>query len=283
MDTHPLVYVSSGKGSNNLPRSSHTPAQRCYPLLLMSLIKRVTTLLLLGSTLTAGAAELKTTTIQVAGLKQPVEILVDKWGVPHIYAKDFEDGFFAQGFNAARDRLFQIDLWRRRGLGRLAEVLGPSYVEQDKATRLFLYRGDMEKEWAAYGPDARRIATAFVAGINSYIDWLSAHPERLPLEFKLLGYAPAKWEASDVVRIRSHGLIGNLPSEVARAATVCKTDAKNGPKYDEIRERLEPPWETKVPDGLDPCLPNDVLKTFTLATQNVKITRDTIGAGGLQP
>ena len=221
-------------------------------------------------------------TMPAAGLKQPVEILVDHWGVPHIYAKNEADLFFAQGFNAARDRLFQIDLWRRRGLGRLAEVLGPSYVEQDKAARLFLYRGDMEKEWAAYGPDARRIATAFVAGINSYIDWLSAHPERLPLEFKLLGYAPAKWEPSDVVRIRSHGLIGNLASEVARAAMVCGTGAKNGLKYDEIRERLEPPWETKVPDGLDPCLPNDVLKTFTLATQNVKITRDTIGASGLQ-
>src|SRR5262249_25375376 len=240
----------------------------------MSVIKRVTTLLLavIASSVTVYAADPKTT-LQVAGLKQPVEILVDKWGVPHIYAKDFDDGFFAQGFNAARDRLFQIDLWRRRGLGRLAEVLGPGYMEQDKAARLFLYRGDMEKEWAAYGPDARRIATAFVAGINSYIDWLSAHPERLPLEFKLLGYAPAKWEPSDVVRIRSHGLIGNLASEVARAAMVCGTGAKNGLKYDEIRERLEPPWETKVPDGLDPCLPNDVLKTFTLATQNVKIKK----------
>jgi penicillin amidase len=244
----------------------------------MSTTKRITTLLLalIASAIAATAAEPQTTTLQVAGLKQPAEILVDKWGVPHIYAKDFDDGFFAQGFNAARDRLFQIDLWRRRGLGTLAEVLGAKYVEQDRAARLFLYRGDMEKEWEAYGPDAKRIATAFVAGINSYIDWLGAHPERLPLEFKLLRYAPSKWEVSDVVRIRSHGLIVNLPSEVARAATVCKTDAKNGLKYDEIRKRLEPPWETKVPDGLDPCLPKDVLKTYTLATQNVTITKDAL-------
>lgn len=235
-------------------------------------IKRLTTLLLAVSAcaITACAAEPPTTTLQVAGLKQPVEILVDKWGVPHIYAKDFDDGFFAQGFNAARDRLFQIDLWRRRGLGRLAEVLGPSYVEQDKATRLFLYRGDMEKEWAAYGPDAQRIATAFVAGINAYVDWLSAHPERLPLEFKLLGYAPSKWEPADVVRIRSHGLTRNLISEVARAAIVCR-DPKNGLQYDEFREHLEPPWQTKVPDGLDPCLPKDVLKTFALATQTAAV------------
>jgi len=76
------------------------------------------------------------------------EILIDHWGVPHIYAKNEADLFFAQGFNAARDRLFQIDLWRRRGLGELSEAFGPAYVEQDKATRLFRYRGDMKKEWA---------------------------------------------------------------------------------------------------------------------------------------
>lgn len=246
----------------------------------MQPLKRTTTLLLavVASVATACGAQPSTTTLQVAGLKQSVEILIDKWGVPHIYAKDFDDGFFAQGFNAARDRLFQIDLWRRRGLGTLAQVFSPYYVEQDRAARLFLYRGDMEKEWAAYGPDAKRIATAFVAGINSYIDWLNAHPERLPLEFKLLHYSPAKWEAADVVRIRSHGLIGNLPSEVARAAMVCRTDAKNGLKYDEVRVHLEPPWETKVPEGLDPCLPKDVLRTFTLATQEVSITRDAIGS-----
>src|ERR1700674_4273187 len=135
--------------------------------------------------------------MDVSGLRQPAEILVDRWGVPHIYAANHDDAFFAQGFNAARDRLFQIDLWRRRGLGRLAEVLGPAYVEHDKASRLFLYRGDMGPEWAAYGPDAQPIATAFVAGINAYVDWLGAHPDKMPLEFKLLGYGPSKWEAGD--------------------------------------------------------------------------------------
>ena len=207
------------------------------------------------------------------GPKQPVEILVDQWGVAHIYAKSVDDVFFAQGFNAARDRLFQIDLWRRRGLGRLAEVLGPSFVEQDKAARLFLYRGDMAKDWAAYGPDAQRMAESFVAGVNAYVDWLGAHPDRLPLEFKLLGYQPSKWEASDVVRIRSHGLTRNLTSEVARANTVCKTDPQNGPRYDQIRIGLQPPWQTKVPEGLDPCLPPDVLREFTLAAEEVHITK----------
>src|SRR6202012_2959556 len=78
-------------------------------------------------------------TIAVAGLAQPSDILIDRWGVPHIFAANDSDAFFVQGFNAARDRMFQIDLWRRRGLGRLAEVLGPAYVQQDRAARLFLY------------------------------------------------------------------------------------------------------------------------------------------------
>jgi penicillin amidase len=110
--------------------------------------------------------------------------------VPHIYAKSQDDLFFAQGFNAARDRLFQIDLWHRRGLGQLAEVFGPTYVEQDRATRLFLYRGDMHPEWLSYGSDAKRIATAFVAGINAYIDYLKENPDRMPFEFKQVGYSP---------------------------------------------------------------------------------------------
>jgi len=219
----------------------------------------------------SAAFEHASLSMQIAGLKQPAEILVDQWGVPHIYAKSVDDAFRVQGFNAGRDRLFQIDLWRRRGLGRLAEVLGPAYVEQDKAARLFLYRGDMSKEWAAYGSDAQETAVAFVAGINAYVDWVAAHPDHMPLEFKLLGYRPSKWEASDVVRIRSHGLTRNLTSEVARANTVCKTDAVNGPKYDQIRYGLEPPWQTKIPEGLDPCLPKDVLKVFALATAEVHI------------
>lgn len=211
-------------------------------------------------------------TVRVNGLKHPVEILVDRWGVPHVYAKDFDDAFFGQGFNAARDRLFQIDLWRRRGLGELSEMLGPKYVEQDKAARLFLYRGDMEEEWAAYGPKAKQMASAFAAGINAYVDWLGREPGRLPKEFKLLGYRPTTWLPSDIVRIRSHGLTGNLTSEVARANVICATGRENGPKYDQFRVRLQPQWEIRLPDGLDPCLPAGVLATFSLASQGVRFS-----------
>lgn len=202
---------------------------------------------------------------QLPGLQSKAQILVDQWGVPHIYAENEADLFFAQGFNVARDRLFQIDLWRRRGLGQLAEVFGPSYLEQDKAARAFLYRGDMKQEWSAYGSRAQTLSKRFVAGINAYIDYLSKNPEAMPPEFSLMQYQPAKWQAEDVVRIRSHGLTRNLTSEVARARLACTGNLA----LDEVRQSLSHGWKTTVPEGLDPCLPDDVLRQFTLATQNV--------------
>src|SRR5258706_2535867 len=163
-------------------------------------------LLLAASSSLARESTAPVETLRVPGLKAAVEIRIDRWGVPHIYAKSQADLFFAQGFNAARDRLFQIDLWRRRGLGELAEVFGPTFVEQDRAARLFLYRGDMDREWRIYSShgtkEAERIARSFVDGVNAYIDYVAAQPERMPWEFKALNYAPAKWRADDVVRIR---------------------------------------------------------------------------------
>ena len=175
---------------------------------------------------------------QVEGLTAPAEILIDNWGVPHIYAGEHYDAFFVQGFNAARDRLWQIDTWRRRGLGLLAEAFGSDYVPQDRAARLFLYRGDMYREWLAYGSDAKRIAEAFVAGINAYVRLTRADPTLLPVEFAALNYQPAFWSATDVVRIRSHGLWRNLTNEVARAEILCRFPDS----VDALHKRLEPPW-----------------------------------------
>jgi penicillin amidase len=175
--------------------------------------------------------------------------------------------------------MFQIDLWRRRGLGQLAEVFGPAFVEQDRAARLFLYRGDMDREWRIYSSrdtrEAERIAQRFTAGINAYVDWLGAHPERLPWEFKQLGYQPAKWAAEDVVRIRSHGLTRNLLSEVARANTLCRTRDVD---VDQVRLGLSNNWKAQVPEGLDACLPQDVLRVFRLATQGVRISPEPVNS-----
>src|SRR6185369_10951708 len=164
------------------------------------------------------ARQLKT---DVAGLNAPAQILVDVWGIPHIYAQNEADLFFLQGFNAARDRLWQIDLWRKRGLGLLAKDFGPAYVEQDKALRLFLYRGDMAAEWAAYGPKAKSYAEAFVAGVNAHVADVRAGKRPLPIEFRIAGTMPDPWTADDVVRIRSHGLTRNVASEVKRSLVAC--------------------------------------------------------------
>jgi penicillin G amidase len=199
---------------------------------------------------------------QIDGLEHPAEIVVDAWGVPHIYAGSHYDAFFVQGFNAARDRLWQIDLGRRRGLGLLSEVLGEAYLAQDRAARLFLYRGDMYREWLAYGSDAKRIAEAFTAGINAYVRLLDQHPQLLPPEFALLGYAPSLWQPEDVVRVRSHGLWRNVTSEVHRARITCQ----HGLDAALLWKALEPAWSPRIPDGVDPCsIPERVLDQYLLA------------------
>ncbi|MEQ4209910.1 penicillin acylase family protein [Actinopolymorpha sp. B9G3] len=221
-----------------------------------------------------------TQTIQVPGLVQPAEILIDEWGIPHLYAESADDAFFVQGFNAARDRLFQIDLWRRRGLGLLAEAFGPDYVERDRAARLFLYRGDMAREWAAYGPDAERIARRFTAGINAYIGYVEENPDAMPPEFAMLGHRPDRWRPEDVVRIRSHGIAHNLLQEVARS----DTGSSLGIAADVVRQHLKPRCQPHLAEGLDLHLPDDLLRVFELATQPLVFAgdpRDPLGEGTL--
>ncbi len=217
----------------------------------------------------SAARQVKT---DVAGLKAPAQILVDVWGIPHLYAGNEQDLFFLQGFNAARDRLWQIDLWRKRGLGLLAKDFGPAYAEQDKALRLFLYRGDMTTEWAAYGPKAKTYAEAFVAGVNAYVADVKSGKRPLPIEFRIAGTTPDLWSAEDVVRVRSHGLTRNVASEVKRSLVACAA----GLEADRFRVKLEPAWTTKVPDGLDPCsVPKAVLAAYDLATRPVKFAAAT--------
>lgn len=209
----------------------------------------------------------KRETNSVAGLEAPAEIIVDQWGVPHIYAGSTRDALFLQGYNAARDRLWQIDLWRKRGLGRLSESFGADFVDQDRAARMFLYRGDIEAEWAAYGPNGKPYATAFVDGINAYVQQVLDGRQPMPVEFGLTGSRPELWGVEDVVRIRSHGLTRNAASEVARAQITCA----EGIEADRLRQTLEPDWTPTVPEGLDPCtIPDDVLDDYELATQNVR-------------
>ncbi|MEM6484569.1 MAG: penicillin acylase family protein [Pseudomonadota bacterium] len=214
---------------------------------------------------------------EIAGLQANAEMLVDRWGIPHIYAQNEHDAYFLQGFNAARDRLWQIDLWRRRGLGLLAEAFGEQFVPNDRAARLFLFRGDMDAELAAYGPDGRRAVEAFTAGINAYIESLKTHPARVPVEFSLAGYTPLLWSPEDVVRIRTHGIALNAAFEFQRAQTLCH----HGEAAEALRVRLQPPWKTQPIEGVDLCgLPMEIVSTYALARRALLDANDLPNAPG---
>ena len=149
---------------------------------------------LVAITLPAGAAASAppSETLLCPGLSQPVEVIKDRWGISHIYAKSEEPFSFAQGYNVARDRLFQLEMWRRQATGTVAEILGPQEVERDLGNRLFLFRGDLEQEMHWYHPHGAQIIRAFTDGINAYIAETETHPALLTPEFKMLGIRPGR-------------------------------------------------------------------------------------------
>lgn len=157
--------------------------------------------------------------IEAPGLHHAVRVQRDTWGVAHIYADDQHDLFFAQGFVAAQDRLFQMELWKRAGQGRLAELLGPSAVKRDMAARLLRYRGDMAAEYASYAPDTLEILQAFTAGINAHIAALRAPGGRgLSVEFRMAGFDPEPWKPEDCLnRLAAYSMMGNASSELLHA------------------------------------------------------------------
>ena len=186
--------------------------------------------------------------IRVSGLEQPVEVIRDRWGVPHIYAKTVADLFFAQGLVAAQDRLWQLDLWRRIAEGKLAEILGPSALNRDTFARLLRYRGDMDAEWRSYAPDAKAIIGAFVRGVNAQIAIATADPSKLPLEFQLTGSRPEPWTPEVVIgRMAGYVMTRNARTEVQRATLARSVGAARVPEL----MPLDPPTVVTVPDGLD--------------------------------
>lgn len=148
----------------------------------------------------------------------PVEVIKDRWGVNHIYARNEHDLFFAQGYLAAQDRLFQLEMWRRQATGTVAELLGPQEIKRDIGTRLFRYRtgganGTLDQELSHYHPRGPQIVRAFVEGINAYITEILKTPEKLPFEFRVLKTKPGFW-TPEVVISRHQGLLGNVRDEL---------------------------------------------------------------------
>ena len=150
---------------------------------------------------------------KIEGLHESVEILRDQWGINHIFANNQKDLFFAQGYAAAKDRLFQFEIWRRQATGTVAEILGPDELARDIGTRLFQFRGDLNTELSHYHPEGKAIIESYVAGVNSYIKEVLKTPEELPLPFKMLAIQPKLW-TPEVVISRHQGLLGNIGQEL---------------------------------------------------------------------
>ena len=214
-------------------------------------------------------------TLRVSGLNQPVEVLRDRWGINHIYAKTEHDLFFAQGYNAAKDRLFQFEIWRRQATGTVAEILGRKELRRDIGTRLHMFRGDLKAELNWYHPRGESIVTAFVDGINAAVEAARRRPEDLPLDFKILGIKPEKWTTADVIS-RHNGLLGNLPQEVNMAQAVRVMGAE---KVKDLSEFYGGDPKLDIDPAIDVSLINrDIIALYTAFREPITFTPDEIAA-----
>ncbi len=138
--------------------------------------------------------ELQATEIDIDGTREPIEVVFDSLHIPHIFAKNDYDAYFAQGYLTARDRLWQMEFQTHAAAGRLSEIVGDRALELDRYNRRLGMGFAAEKSAAFMMEDPRTKETidAYTAGINAYIDNLK--PANYPIEYKLLGYAPEHWQ-----------------------------------------------------------------------------------------
>lgn len=211
--------------------------------------------------------------ISINGLTETVEIVRDQWGLNHIYAKNQHDLFFAQGYAAAQDRLFQFEIWRRQATGTVAEILGEKELKRDIGTRLFKFRGDMKVEMNHYHDEGEEIITAYTDGVNAYIEEALQNPDQLPIEFKILAILPQKW-TPEVVISRHQGLLGNIGSELQLGRAVAKVGE------DKVKDLY---WfHPKQPDlKLDPSikkelLSDDILELYNAYRTTIKFTKEDV-------
>lgn len=187
-------------------------------------------------------------TLIVRGLREPVEVLRDEWGIPHIYARNTHDLFFAQGYVVAQDRMWQLEMWRRNGEGRLSEVLGEAYVTRDSFARLLAFRGNWDEEFHRYHPEGAVVFDAFARGVNASIQ-KALDENKIPVEFTIMGFRPQPvWTAKTVLtRMPGWTLTRNAASEVNRALDI---KAMGLDKVLELKP-TDPARRFTVPEGLD--------------------------------
>ncbi len=188
--------------------------------------------------------------LNVKGLNAPVEVLRDRWGVPHIYAGSAPDLLFAQGFVHAQDRLFQMDITRRIIFGGLSEIVGEAGLPVDRAMRtLSLYKtAEQEAELTTgYFCD---LINAYCAGVNTWMEMASEH-RKLPVEFVLLGYSPQPWQVKDTLawgKLMSWTLAANWQTELYRRLL----NEKLGPeKVADLEIDIDRAWSVVLDLGLE--------------------------------
>lgn len=209
--------------------------------------------------------------LRVKGILDKVQVIRDKWGVNHIYANNEHDLFFTQGYCAAKDRLFQFELWRRQATGTLSEILGERELKRDLGTRLFKYRGDMQKELNHYHPHGASIIQSYVDGVNAYINEVTSHPSLLPIEFKILNIQPKTWTA-DIVVSRHQGLLGNSTQELNIGRAVAKVGDK---KVKEVMWFHPKEPNIKLDTAIDASLlKDDILGLYNAYRNEVEFTKN---------
>jgi penicillin amidase len=239
---------------------------------------RLLPVLLIGPVLLgAQPATPRADTLRTPGLTAPVEILTDAYGIAHIYAQTEHDLFFAQGYNAARDRLFQFELWRRQATGTVAELLGPAEVERDIGARLFRFRGDLEREFAHYHPRGGAIIRAFTNGVNAAVTEARRQPAALPLEFRLLGTLPEPW-TPDVVISRHAGLLANVREELDLGRAVHAVGAEVVRRLQHFHPRQPRLALDSAIDGA--LLSRDILARYTAFRRPVEFRPEHLVAAG---
>lgn len=135
---------------------------------------------------------------QLPGMSSDVEVYRDSLGIPHIYAKTEKDLYTAVGYVMAQDRLWQMDLLRRVTTGRLAEILSDDLLEVDVLMRSLEMTRKSEKIYAEASPALKNCVDAFASGVNHFME---THRNKLPFEFRLLGYDPEAWKPEHSINL----------------------------------------------------------------------------------
>ncbi len=186
--------------------------------------------------------------LSLPGLSDTVEVIRDRWGIPHIYAKNVHDLFFSQGFVHAQDRLWQMELNRRIAQGRLSELFGELALDTDRTSRTFGFHRLGKVDWEEAESDLRQVILAYTEGVNAFIE---SDDTKLPIEFSLLRHQPERWEPEDSTSFErvmiwqlSHAWYG----EIVRAQLVQAVGAERAAELEIHYPEGNP---AALPDGIE--------------------------------